>query len=389
MMGLFMLANLTLDLRMGRRNRRARGHELDDLVRLGLSVLRGAKAIMQRANKTEYGASPRMPESSFQSSVPLPWDRPTAQTPVQFVPGQITLADLAVLERRRNQFASEFATARAALSSLERRCHQHARSARSAERRLQLRRRFRHVIDGIGQALDQSVSRTGGVVIGVGLVTAATFLCGFNFGESYVAAFAIAATVICGLALAWLLLIRSPADGVLQGAAERAKAELSRIEPQQAAARSAAAGAQGRLATAQAEVDRAAQVLSSRLHQLLTCNWPGLAGIPFERFLEQVFLQLGFTVETTKASGDQGVDLIATAHGKRFAIQAKGYPGSTVGNHAIMEAHTGMAYYRCHACIVVTNSTFTRAARDCAQAVGCRLIDGSQIPSLIRGVLPF
>ena len=100
-------------------------------------------------------------------------------------------------------------------------------------------------------------------------------------------------------------------------------------------------------------------MLNSRLHRLLTCGWQGLAGTPFERFLGEVFLQLGYSVQMTGKTGDQGVDLIASAVGKRLAIQAKGYPGTTVGNHAIMEVHTGMTYHRCHACVVVTNSTFT------------------------------
>lgn len=126
------------------------------------------------------------------------------------------------------------------------------------------------------------------------------------------------------------------------------------------------------------------RTVESRIHRLLTCDWPSLRGIPFESFLAQVFLELGFDVELTKASGDQGADLIAEGSGRRIAIQAKGWQDA-VGNHAVQEVHAGMTYYGCSRCMVITNSTFTHAAVDLASKIGCLLIDGSQIEALIRG----
>ena len=69
-----------------------------------------------------------------------------------------------------------------------------------------------------------------------------------------------------------------------------------------------------------------------------------------------------------------------------IAVQTKGYEGS-VGNKAIQEAYTGMAFYRCGECIAITNSYFTSGAIDLARSVGCQLIDGEQIPRLIDGQL--
>ena len=71
----------------------------------------------------------------------------------------------------------------------------------------------------------------------------------------------------------------------------------------------------------------------------------------------------------------------------KWAIQAKGYPGSTVGNSAVQEAHTGMRFYGCQRCAVITNSTFTSAARKLAEGVGCMLIDHDMIPLLRDGKL--
>ncbi len=125
-------------------------------------------------------------------------------------------------------------------------------------------------------------------------------------------------------------------------------------------------------------------LLASAKYRLVHMDWRALRGVPFESFLSEVFDMLGYAVQTTKASGDQGVDLIAAGKGRRIAVQAKGYEGH-VGNHAIMEVYTGMKIYQCETCVVITNSSFTRAATDCAQGVRCLLIDGSRIPDLIEG----
>jgi Restriction endonuclease len=127
-----------------------------------------------------------------------------------------------------------------------------------------------------------------------------------------------------------------------------------------------------------------AKVVASAKYQLIHTDWRGLRGVPFEGFLANVFRALGYQVETTKASGDQGVDLILTGKGKRIAVQAKGYEGN-VSNHAVMEANSGMKYYKCDLCMVITNSSFTRAAVEHATGVNCLLVDGDHIPNLIEG----
>ena len=91
-----------------------------------------------------------------------------------------------------------------------------------------------------------------------------------------------------------------------------------------------------------------------------------MSGVEFENFLYKYFKKLGYSCETTKASGDQGVDLIAIKGESRIAIQAKCY-SSSVGNHAVMEAIAGMKYYKANQCMVITNSYFTKTAKDLAQ----------------------
>lgn len=117
---------------------------------------------------------------------------------------------------------------------------------------------------------------------------------------------------------------------------------------------------------------------------LLKENWRAMRSVEFEQFLERVFVELGYQVETTKVTGDQGVDLIVCQRGKRLAIQVKGYLAS-VSNSAIQEAHTGMVHYRCDACAAITNSLFTKSAIELASSVRCKLIDESSLPDLVLG----
>jgi hypothetical protein len=121
-----------------------------------------------------------------------------------------------------------------------------------------------------------------------------------------------------------------------------------------------------------------------RLQQLLKQDWKAMRGIPFEDFLQEAFEELSYLVETTKTSGDQGVDLIISEGHHRIAIQVKAYV-SSVSNSAIQQAHAGMSFYQCDNCAVITNSLFTASAVELAQSVGCILIDEKKLPSLIMG----
>jgi hypothetical protein len=134
------------------------------------------------------------------------------------------------------------------------------------------------------------------------------------------------------------------------------------------------------------KVDELQAYFQDRRHRLLVQQWRHLRGIQFEQFLVEVFEALGYIVSTTRTTGDQGVDLLATKGNRTIAIQAKGYANS-VGNDAVQQAFAGKAYYRCNCCAVVTNSSFTKSAEELATSVDCLLIDGDRLPLLIEGKL--
>lgn len=146
---------------------------------------------------------------------------------------------------------------------------------------------------------------------------------------------------------------------------------------------------QRRALQASLEQKKREQYASSERARLLNSNWRELRGVPFEEFLERVFRSLGFKVECTKTTGDQGIDLVVEKGHLRIAIQAKGYEGS-VGNSAVQQAVAGVRVYRCNCCAVIINSKFTKAARELAQANECVLVSAKNFRDFINGnVHPF
>jgi len=99
-----------------------------------------------------------------------------------------------------------------------------------------------------------------------------------------------------------------------------------------------------------------------------------MSGDEFEKFVAKIFSKMGYVSEVTKHTGDFGVDVIAEKDGMKIAIQAKCYAGS-VSNSAVQEIVAGMKYYNCQRGVVVTNSTFTKAATELARKNTIQLWD--------------
>ena len=101
-----------------------------------------------------------------------------------------------------------------------------------------------------------------------------------------------------------------------------------------------------------------------------------MTGIEFENHLASLLKESGFTnISGTPKTGDQGADLIAKRDGKTIVIQAKRYEGS-VGNKAVQEVIGAIRFYNGDEGWVITNSTFTKSAKDLAHKNNIRLIDG-------------
>lgn len=99
-----------------------------------------------------------------------------------------------------------------------------------------------------------------------------------------------------------------------------------------------------------------------------------MTGVQFEDFLKRFFETRGFKVKTTKASNDQGCDLVLQKLGEKTSVQARRYTG-TIGNDAIQQVVASLKFYDCERALVITTSKFTKAAEKLAEANHVELWD--------------
>lgn len=98
----------------------------------------------------------------------------------------------------------------------------------------------------------------------------------------------------------------------------------------------------------------------------------------YEELCAEEMRLLGYEVRTTKASGDQGVDVIARKGAVTVVLQCKMY-SSPVGNKAVQEVYAGKKFNDADVAAVVSNHEFTEAARQLAQALNVLLLHHSQL----------
>ena len=98
-------------------------------------------------------------------------------------------------------------------------------------------------------------------------------------------------------------------------------------------------------------------------------------GIQYERSCAKYLSKLGYkNITLTKTSGDQGIDIIATKGNLKYGFQCK-YYSKTVGNDAVQQAFSGIAYYKLDKAVVITNSDFSSGARKLAEEADVLLWD--------------
>lgn len=104
-------------------------------------------------------------------------------------------------------------------------------------------------------------------------------------------------------------------------------------------------------------------------------------GIDYESDCVNILLAHGWNAKMTKASGDQGADIIATKLGKRVVIQCKKYK-RPVGNKAVQEIYAATYYYEADFGVVVSNGAYTISAKQLANKLGVHLLHHSQLGDL-------
>ena len=127
----------------------------------------------------------------------------------------------------------------------------------------------------------------------------------------------------------------------------------------------------------------AALYLLKRAKRRMPENFDLMEGHEFEYYCAELLRKNGYrNVEVTKASGDQGIDIIAYKNGVKYGIQCKCY-SSNIGNKAVQEVFAGIKFYDCKVGIVMTNRYYTASAKELAAKNGIILYDRDKLNDLI------
>lgn len=122
------------------------------------------------------------------------------------------------------------------------------------------------------------------------------------------------------------------------------------------------------------------QVRRKALRALQVAQIDVMTGEEFEGYVAELLRFQGYKIRMTPRSGDYGVDIVASKDGIKTAVQVKRY-SKKLDQKPVREAVTGMAVrqYGCTRAMVVTNSTFTKAAEFLASESNCELVDRERL----------
>ena len=117
-------------------------------------------------------------------------------------------------------------------------------------------------------------------------------------------------------------------------------------------------------------------ILLHKKRKILKPNkWDSMSGRQFEDQIVIWLRQCGYKQVKKTEYYDQGIDIIAAKPGVVLGVQVK-RSKKPVGVNAIRAAVAGLKSYACTQAMVVTNSTFTKAAIRLAELNDCKLTDG-------------
>lgn len=113
----------------------------------------------------------------------------------------------------------------------------------------------------------------------------------------------------------------------------------------------------------------------------------GMSWQEFELLVGEAFRQNGYQVTESGGGGaDGGVDLVLHKGGEKFLVQCKQWKAFTVGVAVVRELYGVMAANGAAGGFVVTSGRYTDEAKAFASGRNVKLMDGTQLHSLIKRV---
>ncbi len=118
-----------------------------------------------------------------------------------------------------------------------------------------------------------------------------------------------------------------------------------------------------------------------RSEKKLTEHWMSLSGLQFERELAALYLKLGYDVQLTPTSGDEGIDLFLKKDNKTTIVQCKSY-SQPVGPAAARELYGSLIASEADAAILACTSGFTKGVYEFVRGKPIELVSSPEIISM-------
>lgn len=122
-----------------------------------------------------------------------------------------------------------------------------------------------------------------------------------------------------------------------------------------------------------------------RQRWLTISSFYSLSPDEFERHVGDLYSYLGYSIQYTPRTGDQGVDVIAIRGEERLAIQVKRY-ADKASNTAVQAVHAGRTHHRCNRSILICLGGFSQGARSLASSTNVQLVDGDEYARMVHSM---
>ena len=122
----------------------------------------------------------------------------------------------------------------------------------------------------------------------------------------------------------------------------------------------------------------------ARRAELKLAQLTSLSPETFEEFVAELFEALGYEVEQTGGSGDEGADLRLRRKDLLAIVQCKYHKRSVVGSPELQKFLGTIHHTRSHKGFFVTTSTFSLAAEKFVADHPIELIDGCRLVELVQ-----
>ena len=116
-------------------------------------------------------------------------------------------------------------------------------------------------------------------------------------------------------------------------------------------------------------------------------DYDSMNGSDFEEYCASLLRKNGYSmVTTTKASGDDGCDIVAYKNGYKYVVQCKCY-SNNVGNSAVQQVISARIMYKAQRAAVITNRFFTASAKRTAIAGNVILWDRNDLNQMANAAI--